>query len=322
MIVLWRVTQRCNLSCPFCAYDRRVEWQRNEAEPALVRRFGDVLSAYQRQTGDRVLVSWLGGEPLLWPPLKKLTVAFTQLLGLRVSATTNGTTLGSPAQREHLLEHYAELTISVDGVGATHDRLRGWPGGFAELRDGIQALAEARRTTGRGPKLRVNTVLMRTNLDEFEPLCLELASWGVEEITFNQLGGRDRPEFHPAHRLLPAQAEQLAGLLPALRERLAASGVRLVGSPEYLRRIAASARDERIPIADCHPGERFLFITERGVASPCSFTVDGYGVPLEEMDSAEALAGLSARFSEARRRQRLAPCEDCHSTQVFEKFTA
>jgi len=24
MIVLWRVTQKCNLSCPFCSYDRRV----------------------------------------------------------------------------------------------------------------------------------------------------------------------------------------------------------------------------------------------------------------------------------------------------------
>jgi MoaA/NifB/PqqE/SkfB family radical SAM enzyme len=322
MIVLWRVTQRCNLSCPFCAYDRRLAWRRSEAEPGLVRRFGEVLSTFQRQTGDRVLVSWLGGEPLLWRPLEKLTAVYVKQLGLGVSATTNGTTLGSPARREHLLAHYSELTVSVDGLGATHDRLRGWPGGFDAVRAGVAALAEAKRTAGRGPKLRVNTVLMRTNLEEFEPLCLELASWGVEEITFNQLGGRDRPEFYPAHRLLPEQAEQLAGMLPVLHHRLKAQGVRLAGSPEYLRRIAASARDERLLIADCQPGERFLFITERGMAAPCSFTVDGYGVPLTEIDSAEALARLPARFAAARRQRRLAPCEDCHSTQVFEKFAA
>src|SRR5688572_27133506 len=24
LVVVWRVTQKCNLSCPFCSYDRRV----------------------------------------------------------------------------------------------------------------------------------------------------------------------------------------------------------------------------------------------------------------------------------------------------------
>jgi MoaA/NifB/PqqE/SkfB family radical SAM enzyme len=288
----------------------------------LIRNFGAILSTYQDQTGDRVLVSWMGGEPLLWAPLGKLTETCVNHFGLRVSATTNGTTLSSPAHRQHILAHYAELTVSVDGLGVTHDQLRGWPGGFAALRGGVTALAEHRRLWGHGPKLRANVVLMRTNLDEFEPLCLELAAWGVKEITFNQLGGKDRPEFYPTHRLLPTQTERLAAKLPSLRQRLAAQDVRLAGSPEYLRRIFATTRGEAIPIADCHPGERFLFITERGVASPCSFTSNGYGVPLAEIDSAEALARLPARFAAARQHRRLAPCEDCHSTQVFEKFAA
>src|SRR6266700_4211887 len=103
MIVVWRITQRCNLSCPFCAYDRRVSQLRRDADVGGVRRFGAALAEYQRATGDSVLVSWIGGEPFLFSPLSDVTAFFTKELGLRVSATTNGTTLRSAAVREHVL---------------------------------------------------------------------------------------------------------------------------------------------------------------------------------------------------------------------------
>ena len=48
MIVVWRITQRCNLSCPFCAYDRDSSWPRREADASVIRLFGGVLAEYQR----------------------------------------------------------------------------------------------------------------------------------------------------------------------------------------------------------------------------------------------------------------------------------
>ena len=322
MIVVWRITQRCNLSCPFCAYDRKSSWPRREADASVVRRFGAVLAEYQRATGDGVLVSWIGGEPFLFPQLSELTVLFTQELGLRLSATTNGTTLGSAAMRAHILAHYTELTVSVDGIGAVHDGLRGWRGGYEALRVAVVQLAETKLKDQHGPRLRANVVLMRQTIADFEQLCVELASWGIEEITFNQLGGRDRPEFFPGHRLLPANAAWLTNEIPRLRARLAGLGVHLNGSDNYLLRIQASSRDENIPVADCRPGQQFLFINEDAIASPCHFTTRGYGVSLEELDCAEALRELPKRFARSRIEARLPPCEDCHSTQVFEKFGA
>src|SRR5262245_43232497 len=167
MIVVWRVTQRCNLSCPFCSYDRRLSRPRRDSDPDLIRRFGRVLAEHQQTAGKSVLVSWIGGEPLLWPPLADLTAFFTNQLGLRVSTTTNGTTLGSAAVREHLLEHYSELTVSVDGVGIVHDELRGWPGGYCVLRDSVTKIWEGKRRMGRGPLLRANVVLMRQTISDF-----------------------------------------------------------------------------------------------------------------------------------------------------------
>ena len=240
MIVVWRVTERCNLSCPFCAYDRKLSWPRREADAEVVRRFG-----------------WIGGEPFLFPQLADLTVLFTSELGLRVSATTNGTMLSSAAVREHIIAHYAELTISVDGLGPVHDQLRGWSNGYLTLRKSVGQLAEAIRRRQQGPRLRANVVLMRHTISDFEHLCLELASWGFAEITFNQLGGRDRPEFFPAHRLLPDDAAWLTNEIPRLRSRLAALGVRLSGSDNYLSRIQASSRDESIAMVSCRAGERF-----------------------------------------------------------------
>jgi len=322
MIVVWRVTQKCNLSCPFCGYDRRVIRPRKEADPEIIRRFGVVLAGYQRSSGDSVLVSWIGGEPLLWRPLSDLTVFFTAELGLRVSTTTNGTTLGSPAVREHVLDHYTELTVSVDAIGEGHDELRGWPGGYQALRESVSWLAAAKRSRERGPRLRANVVLMRQTIAGFEELCRELAGWGIDEITFNQLGGRDRPDFFPAHRLLPEQVEWLAREVPAIRTRLGESGVQLKGGEGYLRRILASSRDERIPVEDCRPGERFLFINEEDVAAPCDFTTSSYGIPLAELGCLDALRRLPVRLAQRRCERPVAACADCHSTQVFDKFAA
>lgn len=321
MIVVWRVTQQCNLACQFCGYDRTLAWPRNEADPAVIRRFGTVLAAYQQKTGDRVLVSWLGGEPLRWPPLAELSGHFHHDLDLRVSTTTNGTTLAASAVRQHLIETHAELTVSVDGSNEFHDDVRGWPGGFAALRTSVTALAAEKRALGGGPLLRANVVLMRDNLAGFPRLCEELAGWGIEQISFNQLGGNDRPEFFPAQRLLPGQVRWLAAEMPALRTRLCTQGVQLLGGPGYLRRIAATAADERLPVADCHPGERFLFINEAGSVAPCSFTVRECGVPLTELVSAEDVQRLPLRFAAARLSRNPLACGDCHSTQVFEKFS-
>ena len=313
LVVVWRVTTRCNLACPFCAYDRRLNIARVDADADLIARMAPALEQWSKATDRAVLVSWLGGEPLLWASLAKLTQLY-RAHGLQVSTTTNGTPLANPALRRHIIENYAELTISVDALGAQHDALRGRAGLFDELRCSVRALAAEACETGL--LLRANVVLMRETITGFTALCRELASWGIREITCNQLGGRDRPEFFPANRLLPAQAEQLQRTWSTLQQELANHGVRLCGEPTYLERMAASARGEHMDIADCDPGERYLFIDETGRVAPCSFTGEEYGIPLEEAE----IPSLPARFTAARSCHRSPQCRDCHSTQVFRKF--
>src|SRR4051794_13943018 len=112
LIVVWRITERCNLGCAFCAYSRTLERTRSEADPVEMRRFGKVLADFQQATGQRVLISWLGGEPLLWSALGEVSEYFTGTLGLALSTTTNGTALAKPRIRGLLATHFSEITVS------------------------------------------------------------------------------------------------------------------------------------------------------------------------------------------------------------------
>ncbi|MCA1196511.1 radical SAM protein [Sphingomonas sp. R647] len=319
MIVLWRTTTRCNYACGFCAYDRRLDIARDEVGANEAFRFGELLADRSRARATPVMLSWLGGEPLLWRPIWALSAALAGQ-GLAISATTNGSTLHRPAVRADIVTHFAELTVSIDGRAPVHDRLRGRAGAWDKVRDGLRALAAERGNTPL--KLRANIVLMRDTIAHFADLCTALAEWGVDEITFNQLGGRDRPAFFPAQRLRAEDITALATLVPALRQRLAARGVTLCGDARYLDRLRASASGEALAVDDCRPGRNFLFIDEHGVAAPCSFSGAAYGVPLAALRTVADLDALPARFAAARAAQRLATCDDCPSTQTFAKFAA
>jgi sulfatase maturation enzyme AslB (radical SAM superfamily) len=322
MIVVWRVTTHCNLSCGFCAYARDLSLPRVEVDEAIVLRFARLLADYQERRAEPVMVSWLGGEPLLWKPIERLSALMAHELGLRVSATTNGTALKSTAMLRLIADDFAEITLSVDGPQAFHDAIRGWAGSFERLRLAVARLREL--SSGREQRLlvRVNTVLMADNVHLFGGLCEELAAWGIDEITFNQLGGNDRPEFHRQHRLSAANIDELMQVLPELRDNSRRRGVKLSGGPEYLRRLRASATGQLLPVEQCQPGSEFLFVDEHGRIAPCSFTTTDYGVPVHDVITIEDLEGLAGRYTRARHEQRSRWCNDCPSTRVFAKFVA
>lgn len=321
MIALWRITTRCNYACGFCAYDRRVDGARHDVDGGEAERFGRLLGAWAQAHRQPVLLSWLGGEPLLWRPILPLSAA---LAGpdLAISATTNGSTLHRAEVRAAILASFSELTVSIDGPAAIHDRLRGQDLAFARVRHGVQRLAEERRATQSSLRVRANVVLMRDTAPHFPALCDELCDWGVDEITFNQLGGRDRPEFFPAQRLQPGDIATLAAAVPAIRSRLAGRGVRLCADPLYLYRLRASAEGETLAIANCQLGRDFLFIDELGRVSPCSFSSDAYGVPIASLRTIADIDRLHGRFAAAQAVERCAACDDCPSTQIFAKFAA
>jgi AdoMet-dependent heme synthase len=321
LVVVWRVTEACDLDCAFCEYRRSRRWARRTAAPESMLHLGGLLGEWQRATGRPVLFSLLGGEPTLWPPLWDVAASLRREHGLGLSVTTNGTRLGDPALRQRLIEDFAEVTLSVDGLGAVHDTVRDRPGLYVNLQAVLADLHARKAALGRGPVLRVNTVLRHSNVRALEALGEALAAVGVEELTFNPLGGEPGDPFFDAEHLQPADLDWLTHSFDRMRQALAAQGLLLRGSRRYLQRLEYETRHWRWPVDDCVPGDRFWFVDEHARLGACRFTTETCGLPVTDLHSLADLLALPGRLAAERRAAHPTACRDCHSPQLFGKFS-
>lgn len=317
-VIVWRITQSCDSKCKFCSYSREVERRRDDADAALIRSFSEVLGEYKKQTGDEVLVSWIGGEPFLRADLLEHSERLHEL-GIKVSATTNGIPLNEEKLRR-IDACFCEIVFSLDSFRECNDDVRGLSGHFDLVCKRIRELDRIRRESGSGLKIKVNTILMRRNIADFERFCEMLSGLGVDEVTFNRLGGYDRPEFFGDNRLLFDQSKVFAEQLPALKRRFAEKGLVIHGSAKYMERFMYAALDKPMPVEECNPGAWFWFVNENGFVSPCSYTSYEYKFPLSEVRCADDFDRAERFFRERRRCARSKWCSDCFCTQVYDKF--
>ena len=139
------IAQSCNLGCAYC-YAQQGSFggtakamDRSAALGAI-----DLLLA-EAGAGDRVQVTYLGGEPLANRELLRESAEYAVALAapkkveLRFSITTNGTLLTAD-DGKFFERHGFAVTISLDGDGELHDRLRPFKDGRGSYR----------RRTGRG----------------------------------------------------------------------------------------------------------------------------------------------------------------------------
>jgi AdoMet-dependent heme synthase len=316
-VVVLRVNTHCTLKCLYCGYSTEVPRDRRALSMQRLLNLGRSLQDFQCSGNRRVLVSWLGGEPFLWREWESVCREYRER-GLRLSMTTHGLPLQDEETQKNALELLDEITLSMDGLAKHHDALRQQDGLFDALQTIVGQLVRRRRQGI--PLLRVNSVLTRSNLQDYREFALTMARWGIDELTFNQLGGNDRPEFYPSQRLESEPFAQWTARLPALKDELRQLGTRLRGSDAYLHRIQSTTRGQSLPVEDCRPATRFLFVDEHGRASPCSFTSESLGVAIETLDSGKAIEALSSTWRHARAMQRPLACQDCHATHVYEKF--
>jgi sulfatase maturation enzyme AslB (radical SAM superfamily) len=129
-------TRRCNLACLHC-YSSSSPQSADILSPQVLSRALEVLS----EEGFNV-VSISGGEPLLYKPLFEV-LRFARSLGMTVTLTTNGmllneALLGQLAETAHL------LAISLDGVPASHNRMRNHPQAFEKMARNVKLVRDAK----------------------------------------------------------------------------------------------------------------------------------------------------------------------------------
>ncbi|HEX2046202.1 MAG TPA: radical SAM protein [Acidimicrobiales bacterium] len=148
------VTMRCNIRCQFC----NVRAGEYDHEDLPAERICSMLDEAAR-LGLRE-IHFLGGEPALRRDLEDL-IAHAADLGLHTRIISNGMRLPASRLRNLVDAGLHEIMISVDGLEATHNRLRragpdGWVTTMATVREAIAA----------GLRTRVSTVAYIDNREE------------------------------------------------------------------------------------------------------------------------------------------------------------
>lgn len=319
-VIVWRTTQNCNMNCLFCSYSNEIQRKREVANNSDISRFLKILGTYKNETNQEMLISWIGGEPFLWDQIIPFSIEISTQYGINVSATTNGLMLSSDKIRTGVIKYFSEIVFSLDGFSECNDRVRKHDGHFEKTTKNISYLNNERKASNSYLMIKVNTILMRENIDQFENFCYKLVELGVDELTFNQLGGFDRPEFYQDNRLLDYQVKKFLSNLPVFKEKFSKMGLQIHGSNDYLRRIIYSTEDKKIPIDECYPGKWFWFINENGFISPCSYTSYEYKLHINSINTVEDIYSSEKYFAKLRKSKRSKWCDDCHCTQLYNKF--
>ncbi len=160
-VIVWNTTRRCNLFCFQCyaeAADRPFPGELTTEEGL---RLIDDVAAFGAPT-----IIFSGGEPLLREDLFQLA-ARASARGLRCVLSTNGVLITDDVAARIRDAGFAYVGISLDGIEAVHDKLRGKKGAFRASLDGIRRCRQA------GVKVGVRFTLHQKNVDQV-PAILDL----------------------------------------------------------------------------------------------------------------------------------------------------
>ncbi len=173
-IVIWEVTQACDLACVHCracAQPRRNPFELSTAEG---KRLIDQVAEMQAP-----VFVLTGGDPIKRPDLFEL-IEHCKTVGVRVSLTPSATPLLTRDVIHRLkAAGLARLAVSLDGSHAdVHDQFRGMSGSFARTMEAIESANEV------DLPVQINTTFSRRNVDDFDAIASlieakKIALWSV-----------------------------------------------------------------------------------------------------------------------------------------------
>jgi heme d1 biosynthesis radical SAM protein NirJ len=174
-VVIWNLIRRCNLACKHCYSISADHDFPGELKTAEVFAVMDDLKRF------RVPVLILsGGEPLLRPDIFEISRRAKDM-GFYVGLSTNGTLIDEDMIGRIAAIGYDYVGISLDGVGATHDRFRRMDGAFDASLRGMRL---CRR---HGIKVGMRFTMTQDNALELPQLLKLMDDEGIDKFYFSHL---------------------------------------------------------------------------------------------------------------------------------------
>lgn len=214
-VVVWSVTRRCNLHCGHCYADSHDREYPGELSTGEGERLLADLASFGVPT-----VLFSGGEPLLRPDVLDLA-ALAKGLGMRTVLSTNGTRIDAVKASELAAAGFSYIGISLDGIRATNDKLRGSRGAFEAALGGIRAARDAGLRTG------IRFTVHSRNRPELGEIFALAEAEGVNRLCVYHLAYAGRGERMRRHDLSPADTREVVEEVFERTEDLGRRGVEL-----------------------------------------------------------------------------------------------
>ena len=174
-VIVWELTQACDLACKHCRADAQPNRHPNELSTAEGKRLLEQIAEF----GEDQLVVFSGGDPMARSDTIEL-VRYGLDQGLELTITPSGT-------QSLTADHIAELAesgirrmaLSIDGATPdAHDEFRGEAGSFAET------MRAAEHVRAVDIPLQINTTVCQETVDELPGICdlvndLDAVLWSV-----------------------------------------------------------------------------------------------------------------------------------------------
>jgi radical SAM protein with 4Fe4S-binding SPASM domain len=164
--VVWELTLRCDLACGHCG-SRAGKARKDELSTADALRVVTEIAAMGARE-----VTLIGGEAYLrddWPVIARAI----RDAGMNCTMTTGGRGLDAARAKMAADAGIQGVSVSLDGLEATHDKQRGVRGSFRAALGAIENLRDV------GVSISVNTQINRLSVPELEDLFALLIARGV-----------------------------------------------------------------------------------------------------------------------------------------------
>lgn len=277
------VTRRCNARCPYCFYLQGAGMAESDAAELTLEEIGKV----SRSLGSLLWLAFSGGEIFLRKDLVEISRVFHRQNRPAIMLYPSNGLLpqlihDSMAQiLWQCSDSIVVVKLSLDGVGAAHDALRGTSGGFDKLMQTYRLLAGL---LDRHPnfELGINTVFCSGNQDSMDEI-IDFVQ-GLEHVRTHTISLARGELADASHKAVDhAKYERaIARLAANLRERKAPTyafrGARLKAAQDILQRrlIHRTLLEHRRQIP-CYAGRINLVLNETGEVYPCETRSESFG---------------------------------------------
>lgn len=175
-VVVWNMTQRCNLKCVHC-YAHAVE-PSNHKDPISTEQAKAIIDDLAQFGAPVILFS--GGEPLVREDLVELAKYATSK-GMRAVISTNGTLITKAKAKELKEVGLSYVGISLDGAEEVHDKFRAVPGSYKMALKGVE------NCQAEGLKVGLRFTINKRNASEVPHLFDLIEQLEVPRICFYHL---------------------------------------------------------------------------------------------------------------------------------------